>query len=57
MDKLFNQFKPALVVLLALMTVLVDFTSYILSFVADGLFMVAIVAIVWTTMGKEKDKK
>lgn len=57
MDKLFNQFKPALVVLLALMTVLVDFTSYILSFVADGLFMVAIVAIVWTTMSEGKDKK
>jgi len=45
--------RIALVLLLAFMSVVTDFTSYILSFVSDAFFVGALVWLVWPTLKKE----
>jgi hypothetical protein len=46
--------RIALVLLLAFMSVVTDFTSYILSFVSDAFFVGALVWLVWPTLKSGK---
>ncbi|MBF0035913.1 DUF3927 family protein [Citrobacter freundii] len=46
--------RIALVLLLAFMSVVTDFTSYILSFVSDAFFVGALVWLVWPTLKQSK---
>lgn len=46
--------RIALVLLLAFMSVVTDFTSYILSFVSDAFFVGALVWLVWPTLKQDK---
>lgn len=46
--------RIALVLLLAFMSVVTDFTSYILSFVSDAFFVGALVWLVWPTLKQGK---
>ncbi|ELD3429783.1 DUF3927 family protein [Enterobacter hormaechei] len=46
--------RIALVLLLALMSVVTDFTSYVLSFVSDAFFVGALVWLVWPTLKQQK---
>jgi hypothetical protein len=46
--------RIALVIILAFMSVVTDFTSYILSFVSDGFFVGALVWLVWPTLKQNK---
>lgn len=42
--------RITLVLLLAFMSVVTDFTSYLLSFISDAFFVGALVWIVWPTL-------
>lgn len=42
--------RIALVIALALMSVVTDFTSYVLSVVSDALFVGALVWLIWPTL-------
>ncbi|HCR1006702.1 MULTISPECIES: DUF3927 family protein [Enterobacter cloacae complex] len=46
--------RIALVLLLAFMSVVTDFTSYILSFVSDAFFVGALVWLIWPKLKQEK---
>lgn len=46
--------RIALVLILAFMSVVTDFTSYILSFVSDAFFVGALVWLVWPTLKQNK---
>lgn len=46
--------RITLVLLLAFMSVVTDFTSYILSFVSDAFFVGALVWLVWPTLKQGK---
>lgn len=46
--------RIALVLLLAFMSVVTDFTSYILSFVSDAFFVGALVWLAWPTLKQNK---
>lgn len=46
--------RITLVLLLAFMSVVTDFTSYILSFVSDAFFVGALVWLVWPTLKQDK---
>jgi hypothetical protein len=46
--------RIALVLILAFMSVVTDFTSYILSFISDAFFVGALVWLVWPTLKQNK---
>lgn len=46
--------RISLVLLLAFMSIVTDFTSYILSFISDAFFVGALVWIVWPTLKQDK---
>ncbi|MEZ2600792.1 DUF3927 family protein [Kluyvera intermedia] len=46
--------RIALVLLLALMSVVTDFTSYVLSLISDAFFVGALVWLVWPTLKQVK---
>lgn len=46
--------RIALVLILALMSVVTDFTSYIFSFISDAFFVSALVWLVWPSLKPDK---
>lgn len=54
MERLPDSMRIALVLILAFMSVVTDFTSYILSFVSDAFFVGALVWLVWPSLRQEK---
>ncbi|HHZ9098753.1 TPA: DUF3927 family protein [Klebsiella pneumoniae] len=46
--------RITLVLLLAFMSVVTDFTSYVLSFVSDAFFVGALVWLVWPSLKQDK---
>lgn len=55
MHRLFETLRPLLVILLAFMTVAVDFTSHLLSIVGDAFFVGALVILVWPCIKSRND--
>lgn len=53
MRELPNGVRIALVILLAFMSVVTDFTSYLLSVISDAFFVGALVWIVWPALNRE----
>lgn len=54
MDSMPDALRIALVLILAFMSVVTDFTSYILSFVSDAFFVGALVWLVCPTLKQNK---
>ncbi|HDR2353318.1 TPA: DUF3927 family protein [Enterobacter roggenkampii] len=54
MKEMPDALRIALVLLLAFMSVVTDFTSYILSFVSDAFFVGALVWLVWPMLKQQK---
>lgn len=54
MKNMSDALRIALVLLLEFMSVVTDFTSYILSFVSDVFFVGALVWLVWPTLKQRK---
>lgn len=57
MQRAFNKMCLALVLLLGFMAVMVDSTSYLLSFLGDLFFVGAIVAVVWLVLTKPAEEE
>ncbi|HHR0842551.1 TPA: DUF3927 family protein [Klebsiella aerogenes] len=50
MMRALDTLRPVLAVLLAFMVVVVDFTSYLLSAIADAFFVGALLLLVWPAL-------
>lgn len=45
--------RIALVIILAFMSVVTDFTSYLLSFISDAFFVGALLLVIWPVLKRE----